>query len=206
MFKPKFTIVLVAALTAVLSSASFAQAPKSFDDRMAELEAQITLMKKQGELNTLLASSVTPEFGRMPTILTIIGFDNKMSAKLLMPNGTVSTVAEGDMIRPGMKVAAIAPRQVILTMTSARKDKSKQAAQTAVSLEFATRQVPGLPGFPGGPGGSFSGGMPPGMPVDMLPFPPSVMPTPLAGGTRPIAPPGAIAVPAGVQPPVLANR
>ena len=173
MFKPKspFSKALLCSIGALLFSTSFAaKAAEAYDDQMAKINAQISLVQKQNELAEALAKNAGPAAMNMPSVVAIMGMDGEMSARLMMANGVVSTYKEGDPIRAGMTVSVITPKLVILKV-----GKGKTA--TPVALEF----VAGAYGMnPSGNPGSILPGL--------LPMPPAIQMTPFLKAPLPPAP------------------
>ncbi len=164
--------LVVAAIVACCGSAlaEGQSAPLSFDDKKAELEAQAELITKQLQVRDLLVKWAGPGMAGMPYVLAIVGLEGRLNARLQQPNGTVSTFSEGDMIRPGMVVAAITPRLVMLRIGTGKTAK-------AVPLEF-------LAGAGPGPVAGGQTGLPP-LPPDLLPAPPTVrLPQAIAPGGK----------------------
>ena len=147
-------------------------ATESVQDRKAVMEAQIDLLKKQAELDRELQLTAGMSMTSMPQVLSVIGLDGRMTARLQFANGLVSNYVEGEVVRSGMRVASITPKQVALTVGMDKK-KSK-----LVVLDF----VAGASMMPGisAPGGVISRPVP----KELLPDPPYVpMPTPYVPST-----------------------
>ena len=151
----------------VLIGTGNVHATESVQDRKAVMEAQIDLLKKQAELDRELQLSAGMTMTSMPQVLSVIVLDGRMTARLQFANGLVSNYVEGDVVRNGMRVASITPKQVAMTVGMDKK-KSK-----LVVLDFVAgaSMIPGIP--------SQGGLMPRPVPKELLPDPPYVpMPTP----------------------------
>lgn len=165
--KNRFGLVIAVLCAGVVMCIGSVHATESVQDRKAVMEAQIDLLKKQAELDRELQLSAGMTMTSMPQVLSVIGLDGKMTARLQFSNGLVSNYVEGEVVRSGMRVASITPKQVALTVGTDKK-KSK-----LVVLDF----VAGASMMPGisAPGGVLSRPVP----KELLPDPPYVpMPTP----------------------------
>lgn len=101
----------------------------SFEDRKSVMDAQIELVNKQKALNDALRQLAGTSAIGLPLIISTGQVGNAKSARLLLPNGVISPFREGEMIRPGMVVTAIAPKQVMVTVVNNKK-------AVTVPLEF----------------------------------------------------------------------
>lgn len=148
-------------LTVLVAMATSANATETVQDRLAVMDAQIGVLKKEAELNAALQSSAGITMSTMPQVLSVIGLDGKMTARLLFATGLVSNYAEGDVIRNGMRVASIAPQQVALMVGDKKRSK-------LIILDFVsgTTMQSGMP-LP-------SGVMSRPLPKELLPEPPVV--------------------------------
>lgn len=159
----------VAAICAFLAASALAQNAKGYDDQRAELDAQIDLLRKKKELEEALRAVAGVGAASMPSVVLIMGIEGRYTARLIQPNGVVGYFGEGDVVRPGVTVAAITPRAVAVKVGEGKKART-------VPLEFmagaTTPGMPGMPGMPGLPPGAPAGALPP----ELLPAPPSVMP------------------------------
>lgn len=167
-----FNKTLLCSVGALLFSASFAaKAAEAYDDQMARINAQISLVQKQNELAEALAKTAGPAAMNMPSIVAIIGMDGELSARLMMANGVVGTYKEGDPIRAGMTVSVITPKLVILKV-----GKGKSASP--IALEFIA----------GAYGTNPRGGNPDSILPGLLPLPPAIQMTPFLKTPLPPAP------------------
>ena len=193
-------VCFVAAL--LIAAAAPAAAQQTVQERLAVMDAQLELLKKQGSLDKALQESAGSSWAALPQVLAVMGLDGVMSARLQLPNGVVNIYRVGEPVRPGMTVASISPRQVSVAVGGAKGARS-------VLLEFvAGGPAPGQAGFAPLPGGR------PPVPRELLPEPPVVrlptaaMPAVVAPAAAPSAsPPGAAGAAAvlpaaavGVQP------
>ncbi|TWO71432.1 hypothetical protein FN976_10970 [Caenimonas sedimenti] len=151
-------------------------AQKGYDDRRAEMDAQIDLLRKEKELNDALRAVAGSGAAAMPSVVSIMGIEGRFTARLMQPSGVVGNYSEGDTVRPGLVVASITPRAVAVKVGEGKRART-------VPLEFMAGAAttgpagPGMPGLPpGAPGG---GGV---LPPELLPAPPSVLPAPRAPG------------------------
>lgn len=158
----KFTAILVPAL---LMGAAVAHAQPTFDDRSAQLDAQIQLVGKENQLQEALRRSAGASVTGLPTVLSIMGMDGRFSTRLQQPNGVVRIYREGESIQTGMVVTAITPRAVAVTIGQGKKAKTIELQAMAGAVG------PGSPMSPGGMGGPGSSSP---LPPELLPLPPSV--------------------------------
>ncbi len=180
----------------VLAAPALAQ--KGYDDRRAEMDAQIDLLRKEKELNEALRAVAGSGTAAMPSVVAIMGIEGRFTARLMQPSGVVGNFSEGDTVRPGLVVAAITPRAVAVKVGDGKRART-------VPLEFmagaATSLGPGVPGGPGLPPGAPGGVLPP----ELLPMPPSVMPASRApmqnAAAVPAAAPAAPAAPVAAPAP-----
>lgn len=159
-FKTGVAILLASALTQVFAN--------SVEDRKAVMDSQIELLRKEAELNEALRRVAGSAAISLPSIVSISRMGANRIARLQFSNGTMEYFREGEMIRPGMKVALISQKQVLVAV-----DKGKKKVE--LPLEFAAvnaNGVPGMPGMMGAPGVPGAPGS--NVPVELLPTPPSV--------------------------------
>jgi hypothetical protein len=160
-------------------------------DRLNRMDAQVQLLRKKLELDQALSLSAGTSLGSLPRVVAVFGFEQQLQARLMLPGGMVSTYREGDVIRGSMKVVAITPRSVMVSVQAGRK-------ASALPLEF-------IAGAREGPGGGAS--LPPGMPATG-PLPPELLPPPPVIGSPMPAPTRAArsleTVPAGAIAPSVA--
>lgn len=173
----------------LVAIASGVNATETVQDRLAVMDAQIGVLKKEAELNAALQSSAGITMSTMPQVLSVIGLDGKMTARLLFSTGLVSNYNEGDVIRNGMRVASIAPQQVALMVGDKKRTK-------LIVLDFVSGPTmqSGMP-LP-------SGVMSRPLPKELLPEPPLVASPamfvppsakPIAQSQTPVAPTLAVA-------------
>lgn len=162
-----------AALAVCLSSAG----AETLADQINTMNAQVQLLTKQAELKAALARNAGFDMGTLPRVIAVYGVERKLSARLLLPSGMISTYEEGDVIRGSMKVAAISPRAVLVTVANGSKPATLTldfVAGTQAAAAGAAQPGSPMPSpFPGAPGssGAASGGP---LPPELLPAPPSV--------------------------------
>ena len=140
-------------------------------DRLNRMDAQVQLLRKKLELDQALSLTAGTSLGSMPRVVAVYGFAQELQARLMLPGGMVSTYREGDIIRGSMKVVAITPRSVLVSVQAGSK-------LNAVPLEF-------IAGTRDGQGGAAP--LPPGMPATG-PLPPELLPPPPVVG-RPLPAP-----------------
>lgn len=122
---------LVLSLTSCIASAQMVE------DRKAVLDAQIELSRKEKELQDLRRSLAGTAALGMPVVVSVTVGAQRL-ARLQLPNGIVGHYREGEMVRPGMVVTSIAPKQVFVTVSGGRR-------AAAIPLEFAGPVIPGAP-------------------------------------------------------------
>jgi type IV pilus biogenesis protein PilP len=160
-------------LSAIVSSACAQTEPPTLADRLSLMDAQLQLLRKQFELDQALSISAITTVGTLPRVVAVYGFEPKLQARLVLAGGMTATFQEGDPIRGAMKVLAISPRAVVVSVKNGRRT-------SAITLEFVAVAVPTAGGMP----------LPPGMPgaPQPAPVPPELLPLPPALGLSP--PPG----------------
>jgi hypothetical protein len=140
-------------------AATNAIATDTVEDRKAVMDAQIELLKKQADLNTALRAVAGTLALGLPTVVSVTQIGNQRTVRLQLPNGQISHFREGDAIRHGMVLTAIAPKQVVVAVANGKK-------MTAVPLEFAMVVQAGAHAQPIAPAI---------MPDALLPLPPRVV-------------------------------
>jgi type IV pilus biogenesis protein PilP len=153
--------------------------PPTLADRLSTMDAQLQLLRKQFELDQALSISAVTTVGALPRVVAVYGFEPRLQARLLLAGGMTATFQEGDAIRGAMKVLAISPRAVLVSVKNGRRT-------AAIPLEFVAPAVPasaGMPLPPGQPGAP----QPAPVPPELLPPPPALgMPAlPTVAGGRP---------------------
>ena len=149
----KFTAV-VAALLSTLSMSGMAQASNYLDD-IARLDAQIAIQRKQIEARDLAIQAA----GRinLPTIRSVSGFDEDLTAVVTYGNGRKLIVKRGDQLPGGVEVKGVRQNGVLVAV-------GKQVAL----LEFSVADEGGVP-----PRDQPTGLMPP-LPQVNVPLPGSI--------------------------------
>jgi type IV pilus biogenesis protein PilP len=172
---PKFlSHCAAAALAACLSSAG----AQTLADQINTMNAQVQLLTKQAELRAALSRNAGFDMGTLPRVIAVYGAGSKLVARLLLPSGMISTYDEGDVIRGSMKVAAISPRSVLVTVSNGNKPVTlaldfvagTQAASAGGAAQPGSPMPSPFPGAPGSSGAASGGPLPP----ELLPAPPSV--------------------------------
>lgn len=125
----KCKLVVIAFVMASVCATS-ALAADTVEDRKAVMDAQIELLKKQADLNTALRNVAGTSALGLPTVVSVTQIGNQRTVRLQLPNGQVSHYREGEVIRRGMVLTSIAPKQVLVAVENGKK-------MTAVPLEFA---------------------------------------------------------------------
>lgn len=141
--------------------------PPTLADRLSTMDAQLQLLRKQFELDQALSISAITSVGVLPRVVAVYGFESRLQVRLLLAGGMTATFQEGDPIRGAMRVLAISPRAVVVSVKNGRRT-------TAIPLEFVAAAAPTTGGMP----------LPPGMPgaVQPAPLPPELLPLPPALG------------------------
>ncbi len=129
------TIVSFAFLIAINFDSAQSQ---TVEDRKAVLDAQIDLVKKQKELQDVLRALAGTSLIGMPVVVSVT-IGSERVARLQLPNGIVGHYREGEVIRPGVVVSSIAPKQVFVAIAKGKR-------MVAVPLEFAGPVIAGIPG------------------------------------------------------------
>lgn len=149
-------------------------------DRLNRMDAQVQLLRKKLELDQALSLTAGTSLGSLPRVVAVYGFEPLLQARLMLPGGMVSTYREGDVIRGSMKVVAITPKSVVVSVRSGRKT-------SALPLEFIAGAMEGQGGVaPLPPGPPATGPLPP----ELLP-PPPVVGSPMPPQARITRSPGA---------------
>lgn len=158
-----------AGLTAAVVCGPSQAQPAPLADQTNAMEAQIQILRKRAELNQALALAAAPGLGPLPKVLAVYGFDRSLVARLLLPAGVVANYREGEVIRAGMKLAAITSRSVVIAVGPEKQRRT-------VALEFLAGAA--LPVHAVGQAAPM-GPVPPGaalppVPPELLPAPPAV--------------------------------
>jgi hypothetical protein len=184
---------LALGLAFAFSSSAFAQ---TYADQIQQLDAQITLVQKQKQLqDNLGADSI---LSKMPKVVSVMTFGTDTKAKLMLSSGVSLTYGEGEVINSRMRVVAITPREVVVAVTPTEGVSPKRGKKVAdpvlMPLEFmvganqnAMHGVVGG-GMPGVPGTPVQGPIPPGL---MQAPPPMQGGSPVALQAAPAAMPAA---------------
>ena len=172
------TLATALLLSALVSGACAQPEPPTLADRLSTMDAQLQLLRKQFELDQALSISAITAVGTLPRVVAVYGFEPRLKARLLLAGGMTATFQEGDPIRGAMKVLAISPRAVLVSVKNGRRTK-------AIPLEFVAAAAPpaaGMPLPPGMPGAP----QPSPVPPELLPAPPvlGVPLPPIAGGPQ----------------------
>jgi len=135
-------LIFVAALVMLAGQVGAQQ--QTVEDQKAVLDAQIELVKKKRDLQNELRNLGGSSSMGLPVVVSVT-IGSQRVARLQLPNGIVGHYREDEMIRPGMVVSSIAPKQVFVKVSSGKR-------AVAVPLDFAgpamsgPGQVPALPG------------------------------------------------------------
>lgn len=124
-------LAAVVAGVALVASAS----AQTVEDRMSVLEAQIGLLKKEKELQDAQRAIAGTSAMGMPVVVSV-SVGAQRVARLQLPNGIVGHYREGEMVKPGVVVSSISPKQVFVSVGSGKK-------RAAIPLDFAGPVVPG---------------------------------------------------------------
>lgn len=198
----KYSIVL-AALIGTLSSATYAGPGNhilSADDRMAEMEAQLALIRKESEVQEALRNSAINSVRGMPQVVSVSIVGGKRSALLALPGGRQDRFFEGDEIISNLTLQSVSLRKVIGMTKQGKKN-------VLVPLEFGTAASTNSQG---GAINDPSRAQTP-LPSSMLPLPPVVQ-IPAISSLKsttvppsPVLPQGKVSAPAAPSQPVIAN-
>jgi hypothetical protein len=107
----------------------------TLEDRKAVMEAQIELLRKEMELNTMLRQASGAGAPSLPMVVSISTVGSERSARLQFPNGMVGRYREGEMIRPDLVLSVITPMQVMVSVRVGKKT-------AAVALDFLAGAAP----------------------------------------------------------------
>lgn len=150
---------------------SAAASAQTYADRIQQLDAQITLVQKEKQLQDNLGADAI--LTKMPKVVSVMTFGSDTKAKLMLSSGVALTYAEGEVINSRMRVVAITPREVVVAVTPtegvAPKRGKKVADPVLMPLEFMAgakqNAMPGMGagGLPGIPGTPVQGPIPPGL-------------------------------------------
>lgn len=164
-------------------------------DRLNRMDAQVQLLRKKLELDQALSLTAGTSLGSMPRVVAVYGFAQELQARLMLPGGMVSTYREGDVIRGSMKVVAITPKSVLVSVQAGRKLNAMPLEFIAGARDGQGEATPLPPGMPA------TGPLPP----ELLPPPPVVgrpLPAPARAARSPEA--ATAAAPSAPVPPVAA--
>ena len=103
----------------------------NLEDQKAYMEAQIELLKKQTDWSTALKNWAQVGAESLPSVVSIGVRGTQAYARLLLANGSVMLLRNGDSIKRGLNVAHIEPQGVWVDVELARGGKKR------VRLEFA---------------------------------------------------------------------
>ncbi|NEX64531.1 hypothetical protein [Noviherbaspirillum galbum] len=155
----------------------------SFPDEMSMLEAQQKLLEKRNQVREALLKQASAELGAgLPRVISVAGFQARMTAKLMLADGTIGTFAPNQWISDVLRVSSIDHSGVYVSF------KQKGAP---VLLSFASASAStggsGMPGLPGGfPGPGLTGQS--AIPAAWMPESPQVLVPPLAAPSVPALP------------------
>lgn len=161
----KHSIIIAALIGTISSVASAGQTNQvlSADDRMAEMDAQLALIRKESEVQEALRNSAANSVRGMPQVVSVSIVGGKRSAVLSLPGGRQDRFFEGDEIIGNLTLQSVTLRKV----TGMTKQGKKSVL---VPLEFGTAAI-----------GNNQGGQindpnrtQPPLPASMLPLPPVV--------------------------------
>lgn len=157
----RLRVALVSGVVAGSSAVAIAQDAPNVADRLSAMEAQLQLLQKQGALNQARLAVAGSQVAALPKVLAIGGFEGDLAARLLLANGNVANVREGEVIRTGLSIAAITPKAVMVKVGTGKNTST-------LPLEFVSGAATGVSGGLGLPGTA----MP--VPLELLPPLPSV--------------------------------
>lgn len=136
MARSNMTALLFAALACSGSVDAAAQNQiMTLEDRKAVMDAQIELLRKEMELNTILRQVNGAGALTLPLVVSISTVGNERSARLQFPNGMVGRYREGEIIRSDLVLSTITPMQVMVSVRVGKK-------AAAVALDFLAGAAP----------------------------------------------------------------
>lgn len=104
-------ITLLSAVAATTANAG------SYLDEMAKRDAQLALLRKEIELRDARAALAGGGLG-LPTVQSLSGFDDNLSATLKYPNGRKLVVRRGDTLPGGVEVKRITRAGVVVRVAT----------------------------------------------------------------------------------------
>ncbi|MCK6421772.1 MAG: type IV pilus biogenesis protein PilP [Aquabacterium sp.] len=104
-------IAMMAAVAATTTNAG------SYLDEMAKRDAQLALLRKEIELRDARAALAGGGLG-LPTVQSLSGFDDNLSATLKYPNGRKLVVRRGDTLPGGVEVKRITRAGVVVRVAT----------------------------------------------------------------------------------------
>ena len=108
-------ITLLSAVAATTANAG------NYLDEMAKRDAQLALLRKEIELRDARAALAGGGLG-LPTVQSLSGFDDNLSATLKYPNGRKLVVRRGDTLPGGVEVKRITRAGVVVRQSQQRGD------------------------------------------------------------------------------------
>lgn len=168
------TTLCTVALACLVATAANAQ-DRTPADLAAENEVQLQLLQQQRQIRDMLGTDQI--LASLPTVISVMQFQGKSTARLALANGAVLTFAEGDEIMERMRLASVAPRAVQVSIEPLPNAKSKKPVRMKLAFKAVAMSSPagGSPTMQ--PAMPMQGGMPPAplaIPEGLLQMPPAL--------------------------------
>ncbi|MCU6502308.1 hypothetical protein LPN04_31385 [Rugamonas sp. A1-17] len=117
----KNIIVVTVLVAAAVANAAQGADMLSVEDRKSVLEAQLELLRKEGELNTALRAAAGSNARALPTVLSVSVVGANRTAFLQMPNGGTEHFKVGDEIQSNVVLASADLRKVVVLLRQGKK-------------------------------------------------------------------------------------
>jgi hypothetical protein len=178
-----FKAVLLLTMFVFAMSVCAAEPAMTLEDRKAEIDAQIELLRKEAELSAAMRQANGGGALTLPMVVSIGVVGEERSARLHAGSGVVSRYREGETIRPGVVINAITPTQVTVSIREGKKSHVVPLEfLAAASAASAGAMAGGQPAYgqpmPGMP-------RPPDFPLPMVPALPTMPPVPTVSNLLP---------------------
>lgn len=168
------TTLCTVALACLVATAANAQ-DRTPADLAAENEVQLQLLQQQRQIRDMLGTDQI--LASLPTVISVMQFQGKSTARLALANGAVLTFAEGDEIMERMRLASVAPRAVQVSIEPLPNAKSKKPVRMKLAFKAAATTSPASGSPIMQPAMPMQGGMPPAplaIPEGLLQMPPAL--------------------------------
>lgn len=163
----KLIYIVVAAVFPVLASAQ--QGGVHYLDEMATMDIQVSLLKKQKELNDLVKQSGGASV-RLPQIVFIAGPEGDMTADVVYENGLRRKIKKGESVSKDAEIVEISPTRVVVEVPTGKKGKMKHELDFSVRAANTRQVTPSaMPALPAVPNLPMVGAAAPAMPAPASP-------------------------------------